>query len=51
MWAKGEEQISLEIDTTIDDPSFVIEATTDAGLARFASLEELANFRVSVLNR
>jgi sucrose phosphorylase len=51
MWTKGEETISLEIDTTVGDPSFVIEATTDAGLARFASVEELANFRVSVLNR
>jgi hypothetical protein len=42
----GAATISLEIDTTVGNPSFVIEATTDAGLARFASVEELATARI-----
>ena len=46
MWAKGDENISLEIETTVGKPSFVIEATTDAGLARFASVEQLATARI-----
>jgi sucrose phosphorylase len=46
MWTKGEDTISLEIDTTVGNPSFAIEATTDAGLARFASVAELATARI-----
>jgi sucrose phosphorylase len=42
IWSKGDERISLEVTTTVGSPSFVIEATTDAGLVRFASVEELA---------
>jgi sucrose phosphorylase len=46
VWSKGDERISLEVTTTVGNPAFVIEATTDAGLARFASVEELATARI-----
>jgi sucrose phosphorylase len=46
IWSKGDERISLEVTTTVGHPSFAIEASTDAGLVRFASVEELATAHI-----
>jgi hypothetical protein len=43
-WAHGEHKLSLEFKTTVDAPSFVIEATADDGVRCFTSVEELAKY-------
>jgi sucrose phosphorylase len=43
-WKNGNDVLSLEFKATVDAPSFVIEATTDGGVRRFSSVEELAKY-------
>ena len=43
-WVNGSHSLTLEFKTTVGAPSFVIEATDDAGTRRFSSVEELAGY-------
>jgi len=43
-WVSGAHSLTLEFKTTVDAPSFVIEATDDAGTRRFSSVEELGTY-------
>ncbi|MEY4321893.1 MAG: hypothetical protein RL167_621 [Actinomycetota bacterium] len=43
-WVNGADKLSLEFKTTVDSPSFVIEATDGSSVRRFASVEELAGY-------
>jgi sucrose phosphorylase len=43
-WVNGAERLSLEFKTTVDSPSFIIEATGASGVRRFESVSELATY-------
>jgi sucrose phosphorylase len=43
-WKNGDDVLSLEFKTTVDAPSFVVEATADGGVRRFTNVEELAKY-------
>jgi sucrose phosphorylase len=43
-WKNGGDVLSLEFKTTVDAPSFVVEATADGSVRRLNSVEELAKY-------
>ncbi|MFM6962924.1 MAG: sucrose phosphorylase, partial [Micrococcales bacterium] len=43
-WNNGDSSLSLEFETTVDAPSFVITASDAAGSRVFTSVEELAKY-------
>jgi sucrose phosphorylase len=43
-WTHGAAKLSLELNTSVENPSFVVESTDASGTRSFSSVEELAAY-------